>query len=356
MFKFSELKSIHLEITNRCQASCPMCARNIRGGIENPNLVYSDWTLEDYKNILNDEVLNQVEDIYFCGNYGDPVINNELPAFCEYTKNINPNIKIRIHTNGSIRNTLWWRNIVNKLPDDHTVIFGIDGVDESTHQKYRVGTDYSKIIDNATAFIQSGGNAEWVFIRFQHNQQQVEAARQLAKKLGFAKFTVKNTSRFLIAPYLDVQDKKGNVVYQIKPPTDMPLQFIDKSILSSYKEIVDDSTIDCKVLKDKEVYIDAHKDLYPCCWLASVPYAYETEDITGMIKQEMKQQNLDMIKKLGNINLLKASLREIIDSDQYQKIWNEYWTVNKLIMCARTCGQTSKAKFSQPKDQINDSY
>lgn len=352
MFKFSQLKSIHLEITNRCQASCPMCARNIRGGIENPNLTYSDWSLSDYKSIMTQEVLKQIEDIYFCGNYGDPVINNELPAFCEYTKNINPNVRLRIHTNGSIRNTLWWRNLVPKLPEDHTVIFGIDGIDDKTQQIYRIGTDYNKILDNATAFIQSGGTAEWVFIRFQHNQDQVEQARQIAADLGFAKFTVKNTSRFMINPYLDVQDKNGYPAYQIRPPSDMPLTFIDKKVLFSYKEITESSRIDCKVLQEKEVYIDAHKNLYPCCWLASVPYAYEADDITGKIKKEMKQQDKEIIEKLGTVNVLKKSIREIIDSDEYQTLWFDRWHNDKLIMCARTCGVSDQVTFSRPRDQI----
>ena len=38
MFKFNELKTVHLEISTRCQASCPMCPRNYHGGLENPNL------------------------------------------------------------------------------------------------------------------------------------------------------------------------------------------------------------------------------------------------------------------------------------------------------------------------------
>ena len=33
MFKFNQLRDIHLEITNACQASCPMCPRNINSGI-----------------------------------------------------------------------------------------------------------------------------------------------------------------------------------------------------------------------------------------------------------------------------------------------------------------------------------
>jgi hypothetical protein len=56
MFNFNQLKQLHLEISNNCQASCPMCTRNIHGGIENPNLKLKDWSLEEYKTIISEEV------------------------------------------------------------------------------------------------------------------------------------------------------------------------------------------------------------------------------------------------------------------------------------------------------------
>jgi MoaA/NifB/PqqE/SkfB family radical SAM enzyme len=46
MFKFNELKTVHLEISTRCQASCPMCPRKYHGGVENPNLKLADWTYD----------------------------------------------------------------------------------------------------------------------------------------------------------------------------------------------------------------------------------------------------------------------------------------------------------------------
>ena len=36
MYKIEDIKAIHLEVTSRCQAKCPMCARRINGGPLNP--------------------------------------------------------------------------------------------------------------------------------------------------------------------------------------------------------------------------------------------------------------------------------------------------------------------------------
>ena len=38
MYKYEDIKEVHLEVTQRCQAACPMCDRNMNGGDDNPHL------------------------------------------------------------------------------------------------------------------------------------------------------------------------------------------------------------------------------------------------------------------------------------------------------------------------------
>ena len=52
MYKYSEIKTIHLEITAKCNASCPMCIRNICGGAVNPKLPLTELSLADIQKIL----------------------------------------------------------------------------------------------------------------------------------------------------------------------------------------------------------------------------------------------------------------------------------------------------------------
>ena len=351
MFKFNELKHIHLEITNNCQASCPMCNRNIDGGLDNPLIKINNWTLEDFQQIVSLEVLNQVYGLYFCGNFGDPILNNDLIGMCKYSRDTAPNVKIDIHTNGGARKTDWWEALATALPTNHSVVFALDGL-EDTHHLYRVGTKFTTVIDNAKAFIAAGGNAQWAFIRFKHNEHQVEQARHMAKDLGFESFVVKNSSRFILEPKVNVRDRLGNVTHIVEPATDTPLKFIDKKVIEAYKQIVAASDVDCKVLKTKEVYIDAHKNLFACCWLASVPYTYLDPDAALEVRNEMLRQHHEMIEKLGNVNTLQRPVKEIVNSTEYQSIWHDYWSSNKLVTCVRTCGISKDIKFSQPDDQF----
>jgi len=349
MFKFNQLENIHLEITNRCQASCPMCSRNIHGGLENPLIKNQDWTITDFKQILTTEVLQQLKGFYLCGNFGDPIINNDLIDMCSYSRDINPNLNIRLHTNGGARNTDWWKKLAKAMPKYHNVIFAIDGLAD-THSLYRVGTSFNKVLENAKAFIAAGGTAEWAFIKFKHNEHQQLAAETLAKTHGFARFTYKDSARFVATEKFPVYDQDGNTTRYLEPPTGSKINLITQDVIDNYKDIVDTSEIDCYVTQTKEIYIDAYKKIMPCCFLASIPYNYAAaNDATKPIRLEIEQQYADLINDLGNTNALEHTVQSVIDSDAWQTVWHKYWGTEKLITCARTCGVN---KLSKPKDQF----
>lgn len=354
MFKFKDLRQIHLEVTNNCQASCPMCTRNIHGGLDNPLLHLSNWSLEKYKSILTSTVLNQVWSIYFCGNFGDPLLNNDLLDMIEYSKQTNPNIDIRVHTNGSLRSSEWWKRLAEVLPEKHAVIFALDGL-EDTHQLYRIGTDFDKIISNAKTFIDAGGKAEWHYIRFKHNEHQVEAAKAIAVDMGFKHFVMKDSSRWMLDTKFPVYNKQGATTHYLEPSQYSELKFIDRKVIDNYKEVVKATTIDCYALDKKEIYIDAQGHVFPCCWLAMIPYIpFDHEKEVFAVKQEILKQYHELVESLGGYDAIdgtKKPVNEIIDSNEYQSVWSAYWGENKLITCARSCGRLPEV-FSTPNDQF----
>ena len=100
MIVFNELKYIDIEISSKCQAQCPMCVRNVYGGIKNNNFIEANMSFETFKDIMSIDVLNQVQIIIFSGVYGDPLMNDDIIKICNYLKENKPNISIEIHTNG----------------------------------------------------------------------------------------------------------------------------------------------------------------------------------------------------------------------------------------------------------------
>lgn len=352
MFKYNELKHLHLEISSNCQASCPMCSRNIHGGVENPLVNGKTWTLDEYKTIVSVDVLKQIESISLCGGLGDPLMANDLIEMLSYSKEHNPNLHVHLHTNGSLRSKDWWKNLADVGLRNLVVIFAIDGLAD-THSLYRIGTNYNKIIENAKAFIDQGGYAEWVFIRFKHNEHQVEEAKRIAQEMKFKNFTMKDSTRFVFDAKFPVYNKNRETIYNLEPSQYSTMKFIDKKIIDNYKDVVKNAEIKCVVKERKEVFIDAQGHLYGCCWLGTIPYQSQDEWASLLpIRKEIIEQHNNMIERFGGyagISTLNHSIQSIIDSDTYQTMWEDMWHKNKMIMCARICG--TNTNLSKPIDQ-----
>ena len=108
MYNLSEIKKVHLEVTSKCQASCPMCARNIQGGIENPLISIIEITLEQFKEWFPVNFIQQLDRLYMCGNLGDPIIAKDTLPIFEYLRITNPNIELSMNTNGSAKGWDFW--------------------------------------------------------------------------------------------------------------------------------------------------------------------------------------------------------------------------------------------------------
>lgn len=346
MFKFTELKNVYVEITNRCQASCPMCARNVHGGILNPNLSLTDWSLEDYKQVLNQDILSQAEQVVFCGDYGDACLNNSLIDMCRYTVETNPNISIVIQTNGSLRTESWWEELAHTLPKEHTIIFGIDGLAD-THSLYRVGTSFEKIIKNATAFIKAGGQAQWQYIVFKHNEHQIADAKRLSEELGFKSFVYFHSNRFV--GDFPVLDKKGNVTHILQQSSNSNVKGISIVELDRYYETLKDGNIACRAIKNKDVYVNSHFRVTPCCFfnylLVKSPSleTYREQGLEAFIPRAsipiaIHTRFVELIDKLGGldgIDAKKHGLKNIIESEVWQTTFHKEWS--ERSSAARPC-------------------
>ena len=55
MYNIADIKEVHLEITQRCNAACPMCDRNHNGGQVNRHIAddLQELSLEDVQTIFS---------------------------------------------------------------------------------------------------------------------------------------------------------------------------------------------------------------------------------------------------------------------------------------------------------------
>jgi hypothetical protein len=167
---------------------------------------------------------------------------------------------------------------------------------------------------------------------------------------------MKDSSRWLLDTKFPVYDKDKNTTHYLEPSNYSELKFIDKKIIENYQSIVDRSKIECHALEQKEVYIDAYGHLLPCCWLGSLPYIPIDHEIdVYSVKQEILKQYYDLVTNLGGIDSIdtsKNSIKNIVESHEYQTVWDKYWNEKKLITCARACGKYTDNIISTPNDQF----
>jgi len=241
MLILRDIKVLHLEPTDVCQAACPLCARETDPDFKKDRQHH--LSMSQILKVFDKEKIQQLDKMFMCGNYGDPAAGKHtLDIFREFRK-INPNIVLGMNTNGAIQTTFWWYELAKILnqPLDY-VVFSIDGL-EDTNATYRRNVNWNKLMSNARSFIDAGGSAHWDMLVYRHNQHQVDECEQLARDMGFTWFRAKVSKRSF---------------------TEL-LQFpigwrpIDKQT----------SSISCHALQEQSVYIGAQGNIGPCCWLGA---------------------------------------------------------------------------------------
>lgn len=320
MYKLEDIRDVHLELTSKCQARCPMCPRRINGGILNPLITLNEITLEQFKEWFTVDFIKQLDSLFMCGNLGDPIIAQDCLEIFQYLRTTNTRIRLSMHTNGSARTQAWWASLAVA---NVKVTFGIDGLSE-THALYRIGTDFHLILRNAGAFIQAGGEAEWHMLVFEHNEHEVDACRNISAGHGFTKFIAKHTSRFTKDKW-HVIDDQGKTTHILRPTE------ISKGMISKVQDSKTSvAEIQCKAAKYKQIYIAADGTTSPCCWL----------DFSWIIPKQ--DRRIDYMDAIGYFpNLTKTTMAKIFASGYFKQI-EDSWAVKPLMECSKQCGKFDK--------------
>ena len=337
MYSYKNIKSVELEISTFCNAACPQCPRNIQGGKTISNLPMINWTLEQLQSIFKIEFVKQLEMVYFCGTYGDPMTNNYIVEMCQWFKTINPKIKLGIHTNGGVGRTDTYKQLATCVD---FIAFGIDGLEDTNHL-YRKNVIWSQVLKNAQAFIEQGGHAVWDFIVFRHNQHQVDQAKQFSQDFGFKEFNVKKTGRFFnkahqLVDKVDVLATDGSFEYIIEPPTDKNYlnNAYDHLSQVDFKDYVRETKITCYWRKNHMIYIGADGHVFPCGFLHDRLYGQEAESTVD------HKKILDWMDDIGGADLSNAfstDLADIIEGKWFKKIQSS-WHDDRLERCGLLCG------------------
>jgi len=348
MYKYENIKTIHLENTQNCQASCPMCDRNMNGEGVNPHIDLSELTLDDCKCIFEPEFIAQLNTMYMCGNLGDPIVARDTLKIFQYFREHNPTMWLSMNTNAGARDEKWWTDLATCFGRMGTVIFSVDGLSDTNHI-YRQGVNWDAVERSMKSFIAAGGRARWDFLIFEHNQHQVEEAKALSEKMRFEKFVAKKTGRFVTSNTKPKEkhqavNRKGETTAELKKPEakyqNSALKKQDMIIekYGSMDAYYDSVPIKCKVKDEGNLFITAEGLAMPCCWTAGRMYKWWNLD-------PHVEQIWNFIDDAGGkdaINAKKHGLRAVFETGIFDDI-EESWAKSsvaegKLKVCSMKCG------------------
>lgn len=278
----------HLELTDRCNAACPLCSRTskvdgrptvfVKHKDLSPRVIRSRF----HKGFIAETLLRYV---HLCGNYGDPIVHPHVFQIAAHFLGLD--VGVGIATNGSLRDHIFWTRL-GQLFSFHKntakVTFGIDGTDAVTHETYRKFTSFDKIIHNARAFIAAGGFAQWQFIVFDHNEHQVEKARQMAKELGFRRFRLvignrikakRKAARGITDVDSAVHQHRSTVITDrmqrsLRYGVTLTKRLAEATLKA--KEYTPQTTVEsqipCRTKEEGSFFVSAEGFVFPCCWTA----------------------------------------------------------------------------------------
>ncbi|MBC7383457.1 MAG: SPASM domain-containing protein [Bacteroidia bacterium] len=179
---------MEIEPTTSCNLRCPQCPSGLREFTRNTGML----DLPMYKKII-DEIHQELTYLilYF---QGEPFLNKMFLEFVKYAaaKNIYTATSSNAHY---FTDELAKATIESGLD---RLIISIDGVDQESYQKYRIGGKLDKVLEGTQNLLKwkkklgsTTPHIIWQFIAFKHNEHQIPEIKKLAKEMGVDELGIK---------------------------------------------------------------------------------------------------------------------------------------------------------------------
>lgn len=180
--------SYSIEPTNHCNLKCPECPSGL-GALTRPLglLNFGDFKIW----------IDQIKDTGFYVQLffqGEPYINKHLPEMIKYAQK--NNVYISISTNGHFVNERNVGHVLENAPDK--LIYSVDGLDEESYQKYRVGGTFKQADEGLRILIkrkkelnQNKPYVEFQFIVMKQNEHQLDEVKRYCDEVGVDKLVFK---------------------------------------------------------------------------------------------------------------------------------------------------------------------
>ncbi len=171
---------LYIDPTNICNLRCPLCPtwQDLKARPK------GKMNIQTFQKLL-DEVGPYLFAVNLC-NWGEPLLNPELPVMVRYAKHFNT--VVGLSTN------------LNYLPDETAkeliesgidiIVISLDGTTQESYSKYRREGNLSAVLANIEKLNSFRANNKnfplliWQFLVNKYNELEIDMAQDMAKKLG----------------------------------------------------------------------------------------------------------------------------------------------------------------------------
>jgi radical SAM protein with 4Fe4S-binding SPASM domain len=188
---------LHLDIepTNACNLRCPFCATT-------HNAYNKGFMKEDvWKKILDEAGENHLYSLKFTYR-GEPLLHKDLPKMVKYAKDAGV-MDVYFNTNAVLLNDRLIKELLDAGLDRISVSF--EGFEKETYEKYRVGSDFSRVVGNVERLkkIRDDAGSKKPLVRV----QSVLVPELQGKEQEYADFW---STRSDEVAYLDMKNEENN--------------------------------------------------------------------------------------------------------------------------------------------------
>lgn len=161
--KLSDYTDLEIDITSKCNLSCPLCYR-----YDNKPEKNFDMSINDYTRCL--DLFPNLKNIYLGFLLCEPTMHKNFIEIVKITKNRGKNIVLS--TNGNHGSIEMWKELCGILDHNDKIIWALDGSTQEIYEKYRVGGKLKKVLFNLQLCIDENKHINHTVqnIEFEHNK------------------------------------------------------------------------------------------------------------------------------------------------------------------------------------------
>ncbi len=201
LFSYVAPKAIRLSACSVCQLSCPACEPHTNPYGKNGVLGWGYLRADDFSDFIRKNPgIKMIE----LSHSGEIFLNPELELIIKEAFKRGVALTALTGVNLNKVSEQMCENLVKYR--FRRIKVAIDGTDQQTYTRYRVGGNFDEVIDNIKKinfykekYNSSFPELEWQFIPFGHNEHQILTAQRMAQELKMS-FKIKLNARSDYAP------------------------------------------------------------------------------------------------------------------------------------------------------------